>query len=180
MKKKIIVASTNPVKIECAEVGLRKLELDWEFEISGVSVKSGVSDQPKDNSETLLGAKNRASAASETYPEANYCVGIEAGLEKEKEDMITFAWVVITDGKIFGKARSASFYLPPGIVKLIEQGYELGEADDKFFGRTNSKQINGSVGLLTRDAITRVDLYAPAVTLAFIRFYQPELFDKVE
>lgn len=43
---------------------------------------------------------------------------------------MAFAWVVIDNGHHLGKARSGSFYLPPGITDLVHQGRELGEADD--------------------------------------------------
>jgi non-canonical (house-cleaning) NTP pyrophosphatase len=53
---------------------------------------------------------------------------------------------------------------------------ELGEADDCIFGRSNSKQINGAVGILTADAVDREELYAHAVLLALIPFLNPTLY----
>ena len=38
-----------------------------------------------------------------------------------------FAWVVIQKDRLTGRARTASFHLPPPIVALIQQGKELGE-----------------------------------------------------
>jgi len=59
---------------------------------------------------------------------------------------------------------------------LVRQGVELGEADDRIFGRNNSKQQNGAVGLLTGDAVDRAGLYVPAVIFALIPFKNPELY----
>jgi non-canonical (house-cleaning) NTP pyrophosphatase len=69
-----------------------------------------------------------------------------------------------------GKARTATFYLPQEVITLVQRGIELGHADDMVFGRSNSKQQNGSVGLLTEDVITRLTYYSHAVVLALIPF----------
>ncbi len=84
--------------------------------------------------------------------------------------------MVIDNGEKVGKARTASFFLPPEVAKLVHEGMELGDADDRVFAKTNSKQQNGAVGLLTNDAITRKSLYLPAVQMAFIPFLNPELY----
>ena len=69
-----------------------------------------------------------------------------------------------------GKARTASFFLPTKIKDLIEQGYELGEADDFVFGLENSKKKNGAVGILTKGIINRTSYYSDAIILALIPF----------
>jgi non-canonical (house-cleaning) NTP pyrophosphatase len=66
--------------------------------------------------------------------------------------------------------------LPPGVGALLEQGMELGDADDIIFGTSNSKQENGAVGLLTGNALTRTSLYAEGVILALIPFKNEDLF----
>jgi inosine/xanthosine triphosphatase len=175
--KRIVVASNNPVKINTTKSGFLKMFPDLAFSIEGVSVESGVSAQPMTEKETLEGALNRASNAQVLVPDADYWVGIEGGLEKVAEEMETFAWIVVKsrDGKI-GKGRTGSFFLPKKVRKLIEKGKELGEADDIVFGMTNSKQANGSVGILTGDVLTRTTFYEPAVILALIPFKNQDLY----
>ena len=90
--------------------------------------------------------------------------------------MGTFAWVVILDSSREGKGRSGEFFLPIKVAELVNQGLELGEADDRVFAQHNSKQKNGAVGLLSADAITRAELYIPAVIFALIPFRNPELY----
>jgi inosine/xanthosine triphosphatase len=175
MVQKIIVASTNPVKIQAALNGFRAMFPDTEFSASGVSVPSGVSDQPMTSAETLQGAFNRARAARELSPDAIYWVGIEGGCEAEGDELSCFAWVVVLSGDTVGKSRTGTFYLPVEVATLVHQGVELGIADDRVFGRANSKQQNGSVGLLTADVITRVEYYVHAVILALIPFANPTL-----
>ena len=58
--------------------------------------------------------------------------------------------------------------LPPEVCRLISEGIELGEADDIVFGKSNSKQSNGAIGLLTQDLITRTTLYIPAILMALV------------
>jgi len=176
--KKVVVASTNPVKISATELGITQMFVGEKFEVRGVSAKSEVSDQPMTEEETLRGANNRVNNLSKIEPDADYWIGIEGGLEKTSgEEMEVFAWIVIKsrDGKV-GKGRTGSFFLPQKMIQLIEEGKELGEADDIVFGKVNSKQANGTVGALTQDVITRTTYYVPAIILALIPFRNSELY----
>lgn len=175
--KKVVVASTNPVKIKTTELGFAKMFPQEDFKVEGISANSGVADQPKSEQETLTGAINRAENVSWLEPGADYWVGIEGGLEILNGRMEAFAWVVIkAKTGLSGKGRTGSFFLPKKIQELIEQGKELGEADDIVFGRKNSKQTNGAVGILTGDVLTRVTYYEQGVILALIPFKNPELY----
>jgi non-canonical (house-cleaning) NTP pyrophosphatase len=52
------------------------------------------------------------------------------------------------------------------VAALVRAGVELGEADDRVFGRSGSKQGEGAVGLLTKGAICRSSYYEHALILA--------------
>lgn len=179
----IVVGSTNPVKQQAAREGFAAIFPDVTLNITGVDAPSGVSDQPMGDVETLQGALNRARHALQASPDADYAVGIEGGVGSLDGDrhvnrraLMAFAWIVILnrDGKI-GKARSGAFQLPDEVARLIHQGMELGHADDQVFGQRDSKRRNGSIGLLTADALTRTSFYAPAVLMALIPFKNPQL-----
>jgi len=174
---KIVIASKNPVKINATLNGFKKMFPEISFEIEGVSVPSNVSEQPRSDVETFTGATNRADNASKEIIDADFWVGIEGGIEEKQYDMEAFAWVVIksNDGK-YGKGRTGTFFLPSKICQLIKQGKELGEADDIVFGRSNSKQENGTVGILTGDAVDRTKYYTEAVVFACIPFKNKELY----
>ncbi len=174
--KKVIVASKNPVKINATKIGFEKMFPGESFEFFGVSVPSGVPDQPMSNNETLQGAKNRATNAQTEMPEADFWVGLEGGLEKKDGEMECFAWCVVLSKEKMGKARTSTFFLPKKIVELIDGGMELGAADDVVFQRTNSKQANGAIGILTGDVIDRTSYYVDAVVLALIPFKNLELY----
>lgn len=177
----VIIASGNPAKIKAVELAFSRMFPDEKFDYEGISVESGVSDQPMSDDETFAGALMRAQTCRESRPEATYWVGLEGGLEDIGDELHAFAWMVIFGpDELMGKSRTATFVLPPAVAELIlVEGKELGEADDLVFGKTNSKQSSGAVGILTHGLIDRANYYAEALTLALVPFKNPHLY-KVE
>ncbi len=182
---KIIVASTNPIKIEATKTGFEKMFPGIKMEIEGISIKSGVSDQPMASDETRNGARNRARNAKIAIPDANYWVGLEGGVEEDgqmfnqKYHLRSIVWCAILskDSDSFGEGQPGSYSLPPEVAHLIiDQGMELGHADDRIFNRVNSKQGDGSVGILTHGVLNRGPYYVQAVLLALIPFKNPDLY----
>jgi len=177
----VVVASTNPVKITATQRAFSQVFSRDEVIVKGVSVASGVSEQPRSNAETLRGARNRAKAAKKALPSADFWVGLEGGVYEDKEGMGEVAWMYIVskDGKI-RKGRTGTFFVPPAAIDLIYEGHELGTVGDTLFGTSNGKQKNGFVGSLTNNLITRVALYEHALLLALIPFMQPHLYQHQE
>ena len=174
--QKVIVASKNPVKINCTKEGFEKIFTDSTFVFEGVSVPSDVSDQPMTDKETLQGAINRAKNAQQRSPDADFWVGIEGGIDEVEDGMIAFAWVAVLSNNQIGKSRTSTFYLPPKVVQLIHEGIELGYANDQVFGEKNSKHKGGAVGSLTGGVLGRTEYYIQAVMLALVPFRNPELY----
>lgn len=174
--KTIVVASKNPVKISAALKAFQLMFPHETFAAVGVAAASGVSDQPKSDTETLLGATNRVNNAA-TLSVADFWVGLEGGIEMQGPDMAAFAWIVVKDanGKM-GKGKTGTFFLPQKVAELVQQGKELGEADDIVFGRSNSKQAGGACGLLTGDVVSRTSFYTDAGVLALIPFKNENLY----
>ncbi len=169
----IVVGSQNPVKQEAVIRGFRRFFKEAIGTVEGVAVPSGVAEQPMSDEETRRGARQRAQNAQQMRPQADFWVGLEGGVQKIGNDWFSFAWVAIRHARgQWGLARSGSFLLPPKIAALLQEGYELGVADDMVFGLHNSKQQMGAVGLLTANAIDRAALYEHAVVLALIPFGQ--------
>ncbi len=135
----IIVASTNPAKITAVTDAFKAAFSQQLLTTTGVNATSGVRDQPLTSEETLLGANNRVAHCRERYPDADYIVGLEAGLD----DNFTFAWMVIEHQGKKSTTRSASLPLPPLALAKIAQGMELGDVMDEMFAQQNIKQKGG-------------------------------------
>ena len=149
---------------------------DNTFSVVTVSVPSGVPDQPMTDEETLAGAVNRVNNAQEAHSDADFWIGIEGGVEECNGELGAFAWIVVRSRDYVGKARSGTFFLPGVIADLVRSGVELGVADDLVFKKANSKQETGAIGLLTDNAVDRMQLYEQAVVLALVGFKNQQLY----
>jgi len=168
---KIAVASKNPVKINSLQKAFALSFPAEEIEVSSLAANSGVSDQPFGEEETLRGALNRLTESREAFPKMDYYSSIEGGLIREEKDLYVFAWVVIEDHKgIQSRSQAARFKLPENLASLVRQGKELGDADNIVYGRSNSKQGDGTVGILTNQLVTRTGYYEHAAILAICSF----------
>ena len=63
--------------------------------------------------------------------------------------------------------------LPPAFVQLVQEGVELGDANDRVFMRTGSKHTDGAVGILTHGLKDRTEYYQHALVLALIPVVNP-------
>ncbi|KAL7938302.1 Maf/Ham1 [Trichoderma chlorosporum] len=201
---RVIVASRNNVKISAAKEAFTGMFPSAAFSFTGLDVPSGVADQPMTDAETLQGARNRARNARGAEPQADYWVGIEGGVDDSGDAMETFAWVVVlgkakttgpdssglrnestrattsldgssNESERIGRGRTAAFFQPEEVARLVRSGMELGPAGDQVFGSENSRQHSGSIGLLTGDLINRSAYYVPAVIGALIPFRNSSL-----
>lgn len=168
---RVVVASGNPVKAAAARAAFTAMQPDIGIDLVCVPVESGVSDQPKSDEETRHGARNRANNASLAEPDADYWVGLEGGIEIVDHRLTAFAWIAIRNSAgMISDARSATLPLPDAVRELIEQGLELGDANDKVFATQNSKQGGGAYGLLTDGLYTRESIYTQTTVLALLPF----------
>ena len=168
---RIVVASRNPVKLNATRAAFTAQFPGKDLELQAVDVDSGAGDQPDSDAATRAGARTRAIRASDAMPDADYWVGLEGGIEVLDEQLMAFAWMAIkgTSGTI-GEARSPTLPLPPAVKELIDQGMELGEANDRVFATVNSKQGGGAYGLLTDGKYTRESIYTQTLIIALIPF----------
>lgn len=170
--KKVVVASLNPAKINAVKSAFQSAFPHQAFEFIGISVESEVDDQPMSDEETRDGALNRVKNAKISQPNADYYVGLEAGIE----DNVTFAWMIIESDTHRGESRSASLMLPPLVIEKLDHANELGDVMDEVFGTENIKQKGGAISLLTQDLLTRSSVYHQALLLALIPFINPDHF----
>ena len=170
------VGSTNPVKLNCVTQAVQQFWPD--ATTIGVNTDSQVSNQPTSDEEMLTGARQRAQQALAQTPDATHGAGLEGGVLDTPAGMWAYAWMVVLDrqGRI-GIGQSGRFLLPAGVAALVRQGLELGEADDRFFGKSNSKQKEGAIGLLSDGKIDRLQLYRQGMIFALLPFVHPEHYD---
>jgi inosine/xanthosine triphosphatase len=164
---RVAVGSTNPVKVGATRSVIAKLATD--VEVTGVSVPSGVPDQPWGDEETIRGAVARARAARESL-DADIGIGIEGGVVAAADGSLrSCAWVAAAarDGRE-GIGGSLAFTLPANVAALVRGGMELGHAMDTVGGTHNVKQGVGAVGVLTLGLVTRQQAYEVLVAYALV------------
>lgn len=171
-KLTVLVGSKNPTKTNAVFSAFKEV-FKVPIEVVGLSVSSGVTDQPMSCAETKKGAKNRVKQLKKNN--ADFYVGIEGGCSYVGKNLFAFAWVVVMSEKKTGYGKTSLFQLPKEIQNLIEQGVELGEADDFVFNRKNSKQKDGAVGILTGGLVDRSKYYKEAVIMSLIPFINKKL-----
>lgn len=173
---KVAVGSKNPIKIEATRKAFESVFPGEMIECVGFDVKSGVSNQPMSDEESIKGARNRAILAQE-LGNADFGVGLEGGLQKISGEWFDCGWMVIVDrdGKE-GIGSTVKMHTPPKLMDLVEKGIELGIANDMIFKTKNSKQNEGHFGLMTNGLITRKSGYRDGIIATLISFIHPELY----
>jgi inosine/xanthosine triphosphatase len=175
----VIVASTNPVKINSVKLGFAEMFPSRLFDFKGIEAASGVSDQPIGHEETRLGSKNRVENSLKAYPDADWYVGLEGGcileetIEGSGASMYCIAYISIFEKrtKRWSCSTTGRFLLPNPLAKLVADGMELGLADAKYFNRSEScKKQDGTIGHLTGGILNRTTYYSHAVSLALVPF----------
>jgi inosine/xanthosine triphosphatase len=172
----VAVGSTNPTKIKpVADIFSRNFK---QVKVVGVSVKSGVTEQPMTDDEMYQGALTRANNALYQVPDADYGVGVEGGLHKYSYGWFERSLVVIVnrEGKI-GIGSSGGLALPQKVVKLIHSGKTLEEAVDELCGTHKIGEGIGMFGVFTNSAVTRTEGVKHGVAFALARFLHPDLYD---
>ena len=174
--KRIGVGSTNPVKI--AAVRMVVTRAFPAAEVIGLSVDSGVSEQPWGDEEARLGARNRARAVLAAAG-SDLGVGLEGGVLETELGLVTCAWCIIVDreGQI-GVGGGVHMRLPPSVTGVLRGGGELGPAMDQLTGQHNTKQAQGAVGILTGGLSDRRSAYGQLVAMALAPFVKTEYYSQ--
>ncbi len=175
---KILVGSTNPVKIEAVKESFERFYDD--VVVEGIAVSSGVTDQPV-GKETFDGARNRAIELRKmNFNEnlnADFFVGIEGGISEDYGIWLSFGAVCIIDKEgreAFG--TSPKFQLPRQIVTELLSGVELGTVMDKIQNKENTKQHHGAIGYFTKGRMDRKELYVSGIVASMVPLLNKELF----
>jgi len=173
----VAVGSTNPTKIAPVEA-VFKTHFPKTL-VRGISVSSGVSEQPMSIDEMYLGALNRAQNALKNVKNAEYGVGIEGGLHKH-----IFGWfehsivVIVNSNNEIGVGASGGLVLPEIIMDSIHKGKNLEEAIDSHFKTNKIGEGIGMFGIFTKGVVTRSEGVKHGVAFALARFLHNEVYKK--
>ncbi|OGJ37607.1 MAG: hypothetical protein A2383_02975 [Candidatus Pacebacteria bacterium RIFOXYB1_FULL_39_46] len=175
----IFVGSTNPVKINATSNAASET---WpEVVVRGLSIESGVAEQPRSDQETKQGAINRAKAALALGLKENNIkgealgLGLEGGIEDLGEEMWTTVWAAVIDRQgNLGLSAGSRFLVPVEIADLIRAGGEMGPATAQVVGEKNPTKIKkqqGMVGIVTENFVDRTEEYQSIAKLALGMWY---------
>ncbi|HWO75432.1 MAG TPA: DUF84 family protein [Bacillus sp. (in: firmicutes)] len=157
---KVAVGSSNPAKIGAVQKVLEQFQAD----VIGVDVPSGVSDQPFSDQETLQGAIERAkNAKNET--KADIGIGLEGGVYEQGDQLYVCNWGALCwDGGIL-TAGGARIPLPDAIAVKLREGQELGPVMDEYTQEKGIRYSKGAVGVFTSAWVTREEMFEQVVKL---------------
>jgi len=176
---RVSVGSTNPVKVNAARQAFLQIFPNHTIHCEEMHAPSEVADQPMTESETRLGAQNRAKYCYEHVSNQgmDFFVSMEGGVDQFEEGAATFAYVAIvnSDGEMM-TGRSANLPLPEKVFKRLQNNEELGVVMDDLFNTDNIRQKGGAIGLFTNHAATRESVYTQALVLALAPALYPQHF----
>ncbi len=184
---RVVVGSDNQVKVEAARRVVERVfarrveELKREApacEVRGFPVESGVPPQPW-REQTWVGALTRAQAARAKWPEADFAVGIEAGLFHGPGPGGVFdiqCCVVIDAGERATYGLGPGFAYPAGVADELRDGATVGEVLSDLSEVEDIGRKMGAVGWLTRGLLDRSGLTEQAVLMAFLPRLRPEVY----
>jgi inosine/xanthosine triphosphatase len=174
-KMQVVVGSLNPVKVEATRQAFA-LYFE-EATVLGVEVSSGVKPFPTSGTETLQGALTRAQGAAVAEPDAEFAVGIEAGITRVNGHDLALAYALVLKADKLGLGSSAGFELPPGLVEQLDPTSDaFKQVIDATLGGENLFQGAGAIGVLTKSQLTRTTILRDAVACALIRFVSPQFY----
>lgn len=163
--RRVAVGSSNRVKLDAVRAVLTRAGCDARVE--GVTVASGVPDQPHGDDETIRGARTRAERARDALG-SDLGVGLEGGVVRLADGGLrTCAWALVVDRTgSSGTGGSLAMPLPRAVTAMISEGLELGEAMDRLTGGKDTKYGAGASGIFTAGLVNRQAAYESLVTYA--------------
>ena len=171
---RVRVGSTNPTKVKAVrEVFSDIFSKEFDVKIKGVEVDAGVPGEPWDG-EVVKGARNRAFAALE---DADFGVGIEAGLIRAYDEILGVQYCVIVDKKRTETVgHGPGFKFPPKVLLEIEKGKNVSEAMEGLIGIKDIGRKKGAIDHLTKGRLDRTELTKSAVLMAMVPRIRKELY----
>jgi non-canonical (house-cleaning) NTP pyrophosphatase len=133
----------------------------------------------------MQGARQRAEALHQVLrasgETANYCVGLEGGLDVTIENGIRRvfleSWAYASDGVRGHFGCSGSIEIPELLAEeVLSRGTELSVAIDRYAGAVGIRDGQGAWGVLSDNLVTRQESFRLAVVAAFAPFYNEKMY----
>lgn len=175
----IAVGSTNPAKISAAKIGFGQVFPGKKVKVLGVNVKSGVSNQPMSDEESIKGAVNRAKSALKSVKNADYGVGMEGGLHQIGKNWFESGWIAIInkEGKQ-GLGTCARWQVSGKVMNRLKEKGELANIFQELANVKSAKDTGGVHSLITNNNLTRNITYSHGVIFALAPFFSnPDFWD---
>jgi len=170
----VAVGTSNDLKVRAVS---RVFKRYFDVKVVKVPVNVSVSPQPVGITELIKGALERAYKALSFVTNADFGIGIEAGLLEFYTSTgfleTQVALILSSKGRI-SMGLSPSFELPKDVVEEMVEGIELAEASGIRRGKRDLGEIVGYVGVRTWGALTRLELTEMAVRVAIIPWLEGE------
>ncbi len=166
---RIVVTSTNPTKVEATRIAAEEV-LGTEVEIETVEVVSGVSEMPMSKEECRRGARVRVENGLRLFP-GSITVGHEGGVVEVHGDWYLFGATYASDGRRHSWGGETLVYMPMEIVERLKGGLvELGDVIDELTRESGTKRRGGAIAYLSKNRITRQELFVLPAKQALVRW----------
>jgi len=165
----VAVGSRNPNKVMAVEIAFRLM--GFRANVIAVEPPKDLPPEPMGFDEILNGALTRANYALVSTPNAEFGVGIEAGIIKlgKINAYLDVTMAVIADR--YGETTvglSPAFMVPRKFAEEVLRGRELNDVAEQYYGVVNIGRRYGLIGAVTRHFIERLDLNTEAVYMALL------------
>ena len=174
---RVVVGSTNPVKVEAVRSVFGRAFPGRKLEVRGIRVESSVPSEPY-GKDVINGALQRAQSAIDGA-EAHLGIGIEAGLFwcEHLQDYMDVQYCAIVDrGETMTLGHGPGFQYPPPIMSKVKGGKTVGQAMAEISGIIGIGRKQGVVGYLSKGIMVRKGLTETAVIAAMLPRLNPKLY----
>jgi len=175
---RVVAGTTNPTKISGIRNAFKEVFPHETIDVVPRRVENRVGPQPIGLDSIFVGALNRLLSCIKAEGQADFYVGVEAGILNVAGVWIDVHLALVTDLKLVGLGLSPAFMLPSIIVdKVITgEGTELDVVVDSLFGTRDIGSKGGVIKILTNGMVTREDLVKSAVLIALVPWISAELY----
>lgn len=177
-KPTLAVGSVNPIKIQAVKNALGENDMV----VIGTSTSSGVRSQPLSEEETRQGAINRAKNSLHKT-EADYGIGLEAGVFFINDDIYLCHWGALVDSsENIYISNTPAILLPNKYRNALLAGKDLGEIMRLSTGVQDLGAKEGAIGVFTNNRLNRKQLLTEVVVilLAQHHYYQQNPYERIE